>query len=69
MRRSMEPLLYAAGVDLVITGHNHVYERINAVHNYQLDPCGINHFVLGDAGNYDGALGMSSQFGYHIVSA
>jgi hypothetical protein len=59
MRRSLEPLLYAAGVDLVITGHNHVYERINAVHNYKLDECGMNHFVLGDAGNQDGALGKS----------
>lgn len=27
MRASMEPLLYAAGTDLILTGHVHAYER------------------------------------------
>jgi UDP-2,3-diacylglucosamine pyrophosphatase LpxH len=53
MRRSMEPLLVAAGVDLVITGHIHAYERISPVIDYNLDKCGTNHMVLGDAGNYE----------------
>jgi hypothetical protein len=53
MRRSFEPMLVAAGVDLVITGHIHAYERISPVINFQLDTCGTNHMVLGDAGNYE----------------
>ena len=29
----------------------HAYERSNRVYNYQLDPCGPVHIVIGDGGN------------------
>lgn len=32
MRVTMEPLLYAAGVDIVLNGHLHEYERTHAVY-------------------------------------
>jgi len=32
MMASMEPLLYAAGADLVFTGHVHAYERTVCLH-------------------------------------
>ena len=34
MRVAMEPLFYAAGVDIVLNGHLHEYERTNSVYNY-----------------------------------
>ena len=32
MRVTMEPLLYAAGVDIVLNGHLHEYERTHAIY-------------------------------------
>jgi len=54
MRNDMEELLYNAGVDLVLTGHIHAYERTQPVYKGQVDPCGPVHLVIGDAGNYEG---------------
>jgi len=54
MQRSMEPLLYEAGVDLVLNGHVHAYERTFPVYNGQRDPCGPVHLNLGDGGNREG---------------
>ena len=55
MRRSMEPLLRDAGVDLVVNGHVHAYERTAAVYDFKRDPCGPVYLVVGDAGNREGA--------------
>lgn len=43
LRAKIEPLLIKAGVNLVLTGHQHVYERIKPQN-------GIYYFVLGNAG-------------------
>ena len=32
MRVTMEPLFYAAGVDIVLNGHLHEYERTHALY-------------------------------------
>lgn len=32
MREAMEPLLYANGVDVILNGHLHEYERTNPVY-------------------------------------
>ncbi|PPS05161.1 hypothetical protein GOBAR_AA15483 [Gossypium barbadense] len=51
MRVAVEDLLYKYGVDIVINGHVHAYERSNRVYNYNLDPCGPVHITIGDGGN------------------
>jgi len=43
LRKQLEPILSEAGVDIVLTGHDHVYERFKPQH-------GIVYFVLGSAG-------------------
>jgi predicted phosphodiesterase len=43
LRTRIEPLLQENGVDLVLAGHDHVYERLNPQK-------GIYYFVLGNAG-------------------
>ncbi|CAM6083935.1 unnamed protein product [Calypogeia fissa] len=53
MRISMEELLYKNGVDLVLNGHVHAYERMNRVYNYTLDECGPVHIIVGDGGNHE----------------
>ncbi|KAG5064687.1 hypothetical protein AAZX31_02G272800 [Glycine max] len=54
MMAAMEPLLYAASVDLVIAGHVHAYERSKRLYNGRLDPCGAVHITIGDGGNREG---------------
>ncbi|KAJ6797494.1 purple acid phosphatase 18-like [Iris pallida] len=54
MRASMEPLLYAAGVDILIAGHVHAYERSERVYDRGLDRCGAVHITIGDGGNREG---------------
>ncbi|XP_052208184.1 purple acid phosphatase 18 [Diospyros lotus] len=54
MMSSMEPLLYAAGVDIVFAGHVHAYERSKRVYEGRLDPCGAVHITIGDGGNREG---------------
>ncbi|CAE7301095.1 PAP18 [Symbiodinium microadriaticum] len=53
-RRAMEPLLYQWGVDIVLSGHLHAYERTAPMYNFQPDECGMVHLILGDGGNYEG---------------
>jgi hypothetical protein len=53
-RFAFEPILYAYGVDIMLNGHVHSYERSNPVYNYAEDPCGIIHILVGNAGNEDG---------------
>jgi 3',5'-cyclic AMP phosphodiesterase CpdA len=43
LRRLLEPLLIRYGVQVVLSGHDHVYERINPQH-------GITYFVCGSSG-------------------
>lgn len=43
LRARLEPILVKYGVDVVLNGHEHVYERVNPQH-------GINYFVLGNSG-------------------
>ncbi len=43
LRAALEPLFTANGVDLVLTGHDHIYERIKPQQ-------GIVHFVAGSGG-------------------
>ncbi|KAJ0966149.1 hypothetical protein J5N97_027287 [Dioscorea zingiberensis] len=54
MMAAMEPLLYAAGVDLVLAGHVHAYERSERVYNAGLNSCGAVHITIGDGGNREG---------------
>ncbi|KAL2322631.1 hypothetical protein Fmac_027010 [Flemingia macrophylla] len=54
MMTAMEPLLYAASVDLVLAGHVHAYERSKRVYNGRPDPCGSVHITIGDGGNKEG---------------
>jgi predicted phosphodiesterase len=50
LRDALEPLFVANGVDLVLTGHDHIYERVKPQQ-------GIVHFVAGSGGKLrkDGA--------------
>jgi acid phosphatase type 7 len=44
-------LLYAAGADVVLTGHDHLYERFLRLGQYgEYDPFGIRQFVVGTGG-------------------
>lgn len=54
MRRVMEPVLYEHGVDFVVSGHVHAYERSEHVYNYEQDPCGPIYLNVGDGGNREG---------------
>lgn len=54
MMATMEPLLYAASVDLVLAGHVHAYERSKRVTNGKPDPCGAVYITIGDGGNKEG---------------
>jgi hypothetical protein len=55
MKALMEPLLNEHGVDLVISGPVHAYERTFPVNAGRRDPCGPVYVSLGDAGNYEAA--------------
>ncbi|XP_057540389.1 purple acid phosphatase 18 [Amaranthus tricolor] len=54
MMLALEPLLYAAGVDVVLAGHVHAYERSKRVFRGKSDPCGTVHITIGDGGNSEG---------------
>ena len=42
LRETLEPIFIKYGVDLVLTGHEHFYERIKPQH-------GIYHFIMGSS--------------------
>ncbi|CAI7792662.1 unnamed protein product, partial [Closterium sp. NIES-54] len=50
MRKALEETLYAARVDMLITGHVHAYERTTRLYNGKEDPCGIMHITVGSGG-------------------
>lgn len=54
MMSAMEPLLHAAGVDIVFAGHVHAYERSKRVFSGKSDRCGAVHITIGDGGNSEG---------------
>lgn len=54
MREAMETLLYENGVDVILNGHLHEYERTNPVYNFTVDQCGPVHITMGDGGNIEG---------------
>ena len=56
-RWALERVLYDGGVDVVLNGHVHAYERSWNVFDGELDPCGPVHLVVGDGGNYEGPYG------------
>lgn len=47
--QAWEPLFYQYGVDLVLAGHVHSYERTNRVYNYANNPCGPVYITTGRA--------------------
>jgi len=49
-----EEIFYKYGVDLVINGHVHAYERTHPVYKYKLDNCGPVWLTIGDGGNVEG---------------
>lgn len=54
MRRVMESVLYEHGVDAVMSGHVHAYERSFGVYDNDVDPCGPLYINIGDGGNREG---------------
>ncbi len=54
MRLTLEPMLYAAGLNFAAWGHVHAYERSVPVYGGQPDPKGAVHVTLGDGGNREG---------------
>ena len=54
-RCSYEPLFVQYGVDLVIHGHVHAYERTNPVVQYKADTtgCSPTYVTIGDGGNIE----------------
>lgn len=54
MRRSMEELLFNAGVDVILAGHVHSYERTHPTYLSEPNICGPSYLNLGDGGNYEG---------------
>lgn len=54
MITTMESLFYQYGVDLVLTGHQHNYERSYPVYFDKPDNCGPTYIVVGDGGNEEG---------------
>jgi len=55
MRVAMEPLVFAYGVDIVLNGHVHSYERSIPVYAGCPNECGPTYLNLGDGGNYEGS--------------
>ena len=56
MRLTYEPLLLKYGVDVVLSGHVHAYERSDArgIYDAQPNACGPVYLNLGDGGNREG---------------
>ena len=54
MHAAIEATLYAAKVDLVISGHVHAYERTCRSLNYTCTPDAPYYITIGDGGNLEG---------------
>jgi hypothetical protein len=69
-RQQIEPILYQNGVDIVMHGHVHAYERTFPVNNYAVDQCGMRWITIGDGGNIEGLYKtFASQNGTCYCSA
>jgi len=55
MMLDMEDLLFKAGVDVVLDGHVHAYERTLGVYHNASNVCGPVYLTMGDGGNREGA--------------
>ena len=55
MRKSLEPLAVAAGVDVFFAGHVHAYERTAGMAANNSSECGAVHITIGDGGNREKA--------------
>mmetsp|Transcript_15025 Transcript_15025/g.38623 ORF Transcript_15025/g.38623 Transcript_15025/m.38623 type:complete len:344 (+) Transcript_15025:965-1996(+) len=53
-RDAVEGVLMAAGVDIVVSGHVHSYERSHPTFKSRPDECGITYLNIGDGGNREG---------------
>ncbi|KAB8276279.1 Metallo-dependent phosphatase-like protein [Aspergillus minisclerotigenes] len=59
-RKVFEPIFLKHGVDLVLSGHTHLYERNAPISTFNADPNGLNnpsapwYITNGAAGHYDG---------------
>ena len=51
MRQSLEPIMVEHGVDLVLAGHIHAYERSHRTVDWTPSACGPYHITAGDGGN------------------
>jgi hypothetical protein len=56
MRWRLEQAMYDAGVDVVLSGHIHAYERSHPVFNRTRAACGPVHLCVGDAGAHGGPM-------------
>ncbi|CAJ1450848.1 unnamed protein product [Effrenium voratum] len=54
MREDLEDMLFEHGVNLVVAGHVHSYERTWPVYKNATHPCGPVFINIGDGGNYEG---------------
>jgi len=57
IRNNIVPILDNYGVDLVLTGHSHTYERTSLIHNYSGDEGSFNaekHDISSSSGKFDG---------------
>lgn len=54
MRDAMEDLLYEHGIDAVVSGHVHAYERSLPTYDEEPDACGPVYINVGDGGNREG---------------
>ncbi len=65
MRENALPILEASGVDLVLTGHSHTYERSWMIDGYYFTPTDIGDGTIMDSGdgrlNSDGAYSKPSS--------
>jgi hypothetical protein len=56
--------LYDGGVDVLLVGHQHIYERFRLQDlNGNLDPNGVRQFIVGTGGNSQGALATTPPAG------
>merc|ERR1711879_866136 len=58
MKMSMETLLYEAGVNAIIAGHVHSFERTLPMYQNKTNLCGPTYLNMGDAGNREGPYSM-----------
>jgi len=53
MRNYIEPLLYKYGVNIIFTGHKHIYERTHPIYRNKIDKNGIIYITTGNDGYLD----------------